>query len=122
MGLGAVESELSKDSKRIQAEQLVNCIVVTGQESVEGSSRRMREDLYKKHMSSDPVAARLPYAIITKQVGRAHHLGNSVHMASVTRQDSTMCDARSLSRPPCHVLPRQKKGPYLFQRDDSPIL
>ena len=28
----------------------------------------MREDLYKKHMSGDPVAARLPYAIITKQV------------------------------------------------------
>lgn len=47
---------------------MVNCIVVTGQESVEGSSRRMREDLYKKHMSGDPVAARLPYAIITKQV------------------------------------------------------
>ena len=55
-----------------QAEQLVNCIVVTGQESVEGSSRRMREDLYKKHMSGDPVAARLPYAIITKQVDPTH--------------------------------------------------
>lgn len=58
----------TEDEMRKQADQLVNCVVVTGQESVEGSSRRLREDLYKKHMSGDPVPARMPYAILTKQV------------------------------------------------------
>ena len=28
----------------------------------------MREDLYKKHMSAEPVAARLPYGILTKLI------------------------------------------------------
>lgn len=37
-------------------------------EAVEGSKRNMREDLYKKHVSGDPVAARLPYAIVTRLV------------------------------------------------------
>ena len=40
---------------------------MTGQEAVE-TSKGMREDLYKKHMSADPVACRMPYAIVTKLV------------------------------------------------------
>ena len=35
---------------------------------MEGSRQCMREDLYKKHVSADPVAARLPYAIVTRLV------------------------------------------------------
>ena len=46
---------------------LTNKLVVTGQEAVE-TSKSMREDLYKKHMSADPVPCRLPYAIVTKLV------------------------------------------------------
>ena len=39
--------------------------VVAGQEA---PSRRPREDLHKKVISGDLVAARLPYAILTKMV------------------------------------------------------
>ena len=41
--------------------------MVTGQEAVE-TTKCMREDLYKKHMSADPVPCRMPYAIVTKLV------------------------------------------------------
>ena len=40
---------------------------MTGQETP-NNDKPLREDLYKKVMSGDPVAARLPYAIITKMV------------------------------------------------------
>jgi len=42
-------------------------LVSTGQEAVE-TNRGMREDLYKKHLSADPVPCRMPYAIVTKLV------------------------------------------------------
>ena len=42
-------------------------LVTTGQEAVE-TSKGMREDLYKKHLSADPVPCRMPYAIVTKLV------------------------------------------------------
>ena len=50
-----------------RAELLLGKVVVTGQEAVEGQSG-MRQDLYKKHATGDPVAARLPYGLITRQV------------------------------------------------------
>ena len=53
---------------RKQAASLVGKIVVTGQESVQGSRRPMREDIYKKHISADKVPERLPYAIQTALV------------------------------------------------------
>ena len=53
---------------RKQAASLVGKIVVTGQESVQGSRRSMREDIYKKHISADEVPERLPYAIQTALV------------------------------------------------------
>ena len=43
-------------------------IVVTGQESVQGSRKSMREDIYKKHISADKVPERLPYSIDTSLV------------------------------------------------------
>jgi phage/plasmid-associated DNA primase len=58
----------SDDEMRKQAANLVGKIVVTGQESVQGSSRSMREDVYKKHISADKVPERLPYAIQTTLV------------------------------------------------------
>ena len=51
---------------RKQAANLVGKIVVTGQESVQGSRRPMREDIYKKHISADkgpPSASRLLYTL-----------------------------------------------------------
>ena len=58
----------SDDELRKRAEGLVGKLIKTGQEAVEGSARAMREDVYKKHVSADPVAARLPYGIVTKMV------------------------------------------------------
>ena len=42
-------------------------VVFTGQEAPT-TDRDMREDLYKKIMSADPVPCRLPYAVVTKMV------------------------------------------------------
>ena len=42
-------------------------VVITGHEAP-STDKRLREDLYKKVMSGDPVAARLPYAILAKMV------------------------------------------------------
>ena len=55
------------DELRKQGELLCGKTVVTGQE-MPNCSREMREDLYKKHVSADPVSCRLPYAVVTKQV------------------------------------------------------
>ena len=51
---------------RKQGELLVGKIVVTGQETVQGSANKMRFDLFKKHLSADPIAMRLLYSIITR--------------------------------------------------------
>ena len=56
------------DELRKQGEQLVNKLILTAQEAVQGSSAKMREDLYKKVVSADPCAVRMPYAIITRLV------------------------------------------------------
>ena len=58
----------SDDEMRKQGETLAMHRVVTGQEAVNSSKQKMREDLYKKLMSADPIAVRLPYAIVTKMV------------------------------------------------------
>ena len=58
----------SDDEMRKQAAYIVGKLVVTGQEAVQGSSRQLREDLYKKHISADKIPERLPYAIVTTLV------------------------------------------------------
>ncbi|CAE7582461.1 unnamed protein product [Symbiodinium sp. CCMP2592] len=50
MNIYFVDEEMRK-----QAANIVGKIVVTGQESVQGSRRPMREDIYKKHISADKV-------------------------------------------------------------------
>ena len=40
----------------------------SGRQEAFSTDKRLREDLYKKVMSGDPVAACLPYAILTKMV------------------------------------------------------
>ena len=42
-------------------------VVITGQEAP-STDKRLRKDLFKKVMSGDPVAARLPCAFLTKMV------------------------------------------------------
>ena len=55
------------DELRKQVEQFAGCIILTGQEAPE-TSRRMREDLFKKTMSADGIAGRKPYGTTTKMM------------------------------------------------------
>ena len=57
----------SDDEMRKQADLLLHGIITTGQESPE-TDKRMREDVYKKHVSADPLSCRLPYAVLTRMV------------------------------------------------------
>ena len=50
----------SDEEMRKQAASLLGKLVVTGQESVQGSRKGMREDVYKKHMSADKLPERMP--------------------------------------------------------------
>ncbi|CAE7905850.1 unnamed protein product, partial [Symbiodinium necroappetens] len=58
----------SDEEMRKQAASLLGKLVVTGQESVQGSRKGMREDVYKQHMSADKLPERMPYAIDTHLV------------------------------------------------------
>ena len=52
---------------RKQCDGLMHAIITTGQESPE-TENRMREDVYKRHITADPVSCRSPYAILTRMV------------------------------------------------------
>lgn len=54
------------DEMRKQADLLIDMLVSTGQETVQGATTSLRFDLMKKHLSGDPIAMRLLYSIITK--------------------------------------------------------
>ena len=56
------------DELRKQGDLLEGKIVCTGQETVQGAARPMRLDLFKKHISADPIALRLLYSIVTRMV------------------------------------------------------
>jgi hypothetical protein len=61
-----VPSSLDSPGNKNEGEFLIGKIVATGQETVQGSSNKMRFDLFKKHLSGDPIAMRLLYSIVTK--------------------------------------------------------
>ncbi|CAE7885112.1 unnamed protein product, partial [Symbiodinium necroappetens] len=92
---------------RKQAANLVDKIVVTGQESVQGSRRPTREDIYKKHISADKVPERLPFAIHTalvelrgwkRFVGVTEENINSIfRRTAVCAYKSTFVDAARIS-------------------------
>jgi hypothetical protein len=56
------------DELRKQGDLLEGKIVTTGQETVQGAVRPMRLDLFKKHISADPIAMRMLYSIVTRMV------------------------------------------------------
>ncbi len=56
-----------EDELRKQIEQFAGCIIITGQEAPE-STRKFREDLFKKTMSADGIAGRKPYGIATRML------------------------------------------------------
>ena len=58
---------VSDDEMRQQSELLPGSLVVTGRESSE-ADRPTREDVFKRHISGDPVACLLPHAVLTKMV------------------------------------------------------
>jgi len=47
-------------------ERLADKLLITAQEDVQGAAHAMRLDLYKKLATADPVAARMPYAVVTR--------------------------------------------------------
>ncbi len=55
----------SEDELRKQVEAFAGCFILTGQEAPE-TTKRMREDLFKKTMSADGIAGRKPYGITTR--------------------------------------------------------
>ena len=73
---------------RKQGDSLVGKRVYCGQENVAGAKKAMRGDLYKKMQSADPVAVRLPYAILTKLVELTgltrYEMNNLMTFAGVT--------------------------------------
>ena len=58
----------SEDEMRKQCGHMRGKIIVTGQESVQGSAHPLREDLFKKHATGNPIACRLPYGKVTSMV------------------------------------------------------
>ncbi|CAK0822362.1 unnamed protein product [Prorocentrum cordatum] len=84
---------------RKQAEQLVHKLITTGQEAVEGSKHGFREDLYKKHISADPIAARLPHGIVTHLVSlqgwKRLELNKIIRFAGVTAESINSIERRT---------------------------
>jgi len=77
---------------RKQAELLAGALVVTGQESPERNTP-MREDIFKRHISGDPVSCRLPYAVLTKMIelrGWKRYEMNELLRFTGTSEDSFM--------------------------------
>ncbi len=62
-----VSTAHSAQELRKQIEQFHGCIILTAQETPE-TSRKLREDLYKKTMSADGIAGRKPYGIATRML------------------------------------------------------
>ncbi|CAE7501083.1 unnamed protein product, partial [Symbiodinium necroappetens] len=57
----------NEDEMRKQIEQLNGCFILTGQEAP-GTSRRLREDLYKKFLSGEGISGRKPYGLRTRMI------------------------------------------------------
>ena len=75
---------------RKQVEQAAGCFILTAQEAPE-TSRRMREDLFKKTMSADGIAGRRPYGMVTRMielVGWKHYeVNRMIKFAGVTEEN-----------------------------------
>ena len=46
---------------------MIGKVIVTGQEAPQ-TDRLMKEDLYKKHITGEPISCRPNYAVLTRQV------------------------------------------------------
>ena len=89
----------SDDELRKQAESPVDKTVVTGQESPV-TDRTMRSDLYKKHMSADPVACRPPYGIVARMLQlngwTRSEMNDPLHFTGVTEATFPSMKRRAL--------------------------
>ena len=121
----------SDDEMRKQGELLAGKPFVTGQETVTGSARSLRLDLWKKHMSGDPMGMRLPYSIVTRMtelIGLKRYEMNTLPVfegvnelvfnsvmrrAWVCEHLATFVDAQALARIP----DAKRKG--FFLKDDT---
>merc|ERR1711983_246330 len=90
---------ITDDEFRKQCEGLVGKLVVTGQEAPE-SNKGFRDDLYKKHVSGDPVACRSNYAIVTKMLSlhgfKRYELNRAISFSGVSEESFPSILRRSL--------------------------
>ena len=102
---------------------------MTGQETL-NTDKPLREDLYKKVMSGDPVAARLPHAIITKMVSfrgwkrfemngtmKFNGVAEATFASIMRRSLVLLCKGRFISAARFARLPPGAQGYFLMQED-----
>lgn len=89
----------SDNEMRKQAELLAGAIVVTGQESPE-TDQAMREDVFKRHITGDPISCRLPYAVLTKMIAlvgwKRYEMNELLRFAGTTEHSFMSVFRRSL--------------------------
>ena len=104
-------------------------VVMTGQETP-NTDKSLREDLHKKVMSGDPVAARLPYAILTKMATfhgwkrfevtstmKFHGITEATFPSIMRRSLVILCKGRFVSAARLARLPVGTQGYFLMQED-----
>ena len=97
---------------------------MTGQETP-NTDKPLREDLYKKVMSGDPVTARLPYAILTKMVTfhgwkrsemnstmKFHGITEASFLSIMRRSLAILCKGRFVSAARLARIPWVLKGTF----------
>ena len=119
----------TEDELRKQADTFTGKVVITGQETP-NTDKPLREDLYKKVMSGDPVAARLPYAILTKMVTfegwKRFEMNSTMKFNGITeatfpsimrRSLVILCKGRFVSAARLARIPPGTPGYFLMQED-----
>ena len=102
---------------------------MTGQETP-NTDKPLREDLHKKVMSGDPVAARLPYAILTKMVTfvewKRFEMNASMKFHGITEGTFPsiviLCKGKFVSADRLARLPPGAQGYFLMQEDMKDLM
>ena len=110
-----------------RAHRVVAQVAITGQEAP-STDKRLREDLFTKVMSGDPVGARLPYAaILTKMVTfsgfgmnetlKFHTVTEMTFPSTMRRSLIIICAGRFVGAQRLASVPRGTQGYFLMQED-----
>ena len=76
---------------RKQSAHLFNKLVITGQEAVQGSHQKLRQHVFKKHISADPLPQRKNYSIDTHMIEliglKRYELNNFFSLDGITEEN-----------------------------------